>query len=258
VLLSPENPRVLRDRDVVENARIYEAACLIGSGKPEAADEPLRAAIRAHPQMKPPDSLLFPPPVIDRFLRVRESLYEEIKKAERERVQRAQRLAEAEAARKREEDARQAELERLATREIIIVRNRRWIAGIPFGVGQFQNGDEGLGWVFLTSEAVLGATALTALGMQTYLGLQASERKNPVDNGVTSTWNTLLHVSSYAFLSVAVVGVLDAELRFVPEFHEERYRPLPERLRRHTLNASLTPSLAVAPGQFSFGVSGKF
>src|SRR6187551_3668341 len=41
-LLAADATRKLRDREVLENARIYQAACLIGSGNPQAADEPLR------------------------------------------------------------------------------------------------------------------------------------------------------------------------------------------------------------------------
>src|SRR5450432_4653727 len=45
LLLSDTSARPLRDPDVVESARIYQAACLIGSGDQQGADEPLRAAI---------------------------------------------------------------------------------------------------------------------------------------------------------------------------------------------------------------------
>ena len=57
-MLAPDARRKIRDRDVLENARIYHAACLIGSGNPSAADKPLRDAILANTQMKPPDSLV--------------------------------------------------------------------------------------------------------------------------------------------------------------------------------------------------------
>jgi len=257
VLLAPDAPRKLHDREVLENARIYHAACLIGSGRPEAADEPLRAAIRANIQMKAPDSLVFPPPVIDRFLRVRQSLYEEIKKAEEERVKLARRGAEEQARRARAEQQRVAELEQLASQEVTIVKNRRWVAWVPFGVGQFQNGDEGLGWVFLTSEAVLAATALTSVAMQTYLQLEASRLNNPGNNSVPQTWHSLVVVSSYAFLGVAAAGVAQAQIGFVPETRVVKQRPLPERLRRHT-GVSVQPGVSGGPGAFYLGVSGRF
>jgi hypothetical protein len=257
-LLARDGARRLRDREVIENARIYQAACFIGAGKPELADEPLRAAIRENMQMKPPDSLMFPPPVVERFLRVRQSLYEEIKRAEEKRVALARRASEVQAAREAEENARVAELERLASREVVVVRNRRLVALVPFGVGQFQNGDEGLGWVFLTSEAALAATALTSLGMQTYLSLEASRLRNPDNNSVLKTWSTLLNVSSYALFAVATAGIVQAQVSFVPEMREERYRPLPARLRRRASSSAIAPAFVAAPGELFLGLSGKF
>ncbi|MFO7177967.1 MAG: hypothetical protein DIU78_004620 [Pseudomonadota bacterium] len=255
-LLREDGPRPLSDPNVVENARIYQAACLIGSGRSEQADVPLRAAILANPQMRPPDSLVFPPPVVERFLRVRETLYEEIRKAELSRVEQARREAEARARRERAEAERLAELEDLASREVVRTRNRRWIALIPFGVGQFQNGNPELGWVFLASEAVLGATALTALSMQTYITLEADRLRNEDNNSVLRTWNTLLDVSSYAFLAVAAIGILEAQLSFVPEVREERRREIPERLRRPV--ARIAPTIAFGRDSAFVGIGAKF
>lgn len=257
-LLAPGEKDRLREGEVIENARIYQAACLIGSGKPEAADEPLRAAIRSNMQMRAPDSLVFPPPVIDRFLRVRQSLYEEIKKAEDERVERARKAAEIQADRERAESARVAAIEDLATSETVVIKNRRWIAWVPFGVGQFQNGDEGLGWVFLTGEAALAATALTSLSMQSYLVVEANRRKNPDNNAVLRTWSTLLHVSSYAFLGVAALGIAQAQLAFVPEVEQRRYRPLPPQLQRRAARLEVVPNIAAGRGELFLGLSGRF
>ena len=257
-LLSLQEKDRLREREVIENARIYHAACLIGSGKPEAADEPLRAAIRSNMQMRAPDSLVFPPPVIDRFLRVRQSLYEEIKRAEDQRVEQARKAAEIQADRERAESERVAAIERLATSETVVIKNRRWVAWVPFGVGQFQNGNEGLGWVFLTGETALAATALTSLGMQSYLEVEANRLKNPDNNAVLRTWNTLLHVSSYAFLGVAALGVAQAHIAFVPEVEQQRYRPLPPELRRSTARVEVAPSVAAGPGEVFLGISGRF
>src|SRR5687767_12514482 len=41
-LLDPKGPRPLQRRQVKETARIYHAACLIGSGQFERSDAPLR------------------------------------------------------------------------------------------------------------------------------------------------------------------------------------------------------------------------
>lgn len=260
-LLPPQAKRPLRDREVIENARIYHAACLIGSGKAEEADEPLRAAIRDNKQMRPPDSLLFPPPVIERFLRVRQSLYQEIRKAEQAKVDEARQKAAARAALQRAEAERVAQLEALASTETILIKNRRSLALVPFGVGQFQNRNDGLGWVFLTSETVLAATALTALGAQSYFTLQAEapQNRNEENNAVLRTWYTLLKVSSYSLLAVAALGVAEAQLSFVPEFRTERARPLPPSLKRPRASGVRVRPVAVAtPAELSLGVRGEF
>lgn len=254
-LLDQKSDARLRERPVIESARIYLAACLIGSGRPEAADEPLRAAIRENMQMKAPDSLLFPPPVVERFLQVRQSLYDEIRQAEAERLRQAREGVERRLERERVEMERVLELERLANSELIVTRNRRWVGFVPFGVGQFQNGNHGLGWVFLTSEAVLGATALTALGVFTHFQAESSRLKNPDNNAVVDAWYTLFEVSSYSFLAVAALGIAEGQLSFVPEFRELRPRVLPPKLRRA---AQLRPQFGIAPGGALLGLSASF
>lgn len=257
-LLDLKSRQRLRDRAVVENARIYHAACLIGSGQIEAADEPLRDAIRDNMQMKAPDSLVFPPPVIERFLRVRQSLYDEIRRAEEVRLRKARAESERRIEQERAEGERILELERLATQELVITKNRRWIAFLPFGAGQFQNGNDGLGWVFLTNEAVLGATALTSLAVYSHFDARARELQNPSNNAVVDTWFTLFKVTSYSFFAVAALGVLEAQLSFVPEVRERRVRPLPPKLQRKTSFTGLQPMVGAEAGGVLLGISGKF
>ena len=50
------------------------------------------------------------------------------------------------------------ELERLASEELHVRHNSRWIALIPGGVGQFQNDQDALGWTLLGGEAALALT----------------------------------------------------------------------------------------------------
>ncbi len=254
-LLSEDGKRPLRDPDVIESARIYHAACLIGSGQPQLADEPLRAAIRQNPQMKPPDSLVFPPQVIDRFLHVRETMFDVIKRAEDERVKHAQERAKQQEDRVRRERLRVAGLERIAQQETVATDKSRWFALVPFGVGQFQNGKDTLGYLFLTSEVLLAASTLTTLGIETHLVLQANRIE--ADGGkpelsINSTlhdWKTALDISSYAWLGVSLIGIVEAELSFTPEQRRLRKRPLPLELR---------PTAAATPGGAVFGLSGQF
>ncbi len=260
LLLAVDSPRPLRDPDVVESARIYHAACLIGIGQNEQANEPLRAAIRQNPQMKPPDSLVFPPQVIDRFLRVRETMFDVIRKAEDERIKQAQEASLQQAERARKERVRVTALERLAQQETVILPKSRWLALVPFGVGQFQNDEKALGYVFLTSEILLATATLTALGVQTHLILATSRvDKAAQSNNVTlHNWQAALNYSSYTWLGVSMLGILEAELVFVPEKRLIRRRTLPAELRPQSSTLELRPGAVPVPGGALFGLSGRF
>jgi len=259
-LLNGESASAFHEVDVVESARIYHATCLIGSGQNQAADEPLRAAIRQNPQMKPPDSLVFPPQVIDRFLRVRETMFDVIRKAEDERVRHAQELAAQQEARAKRERLRVAGLERLAQEVTVITPRTRWLALVPFGVGQFQNGNKPLGYVFLSSEVLLAASTLTTLGVETHLVLATSQvgKPDPSNTSRINDWYTAFKYSSYAWLGVSLIGVLEAQLSFVPEQRRIRKRPLPSELRPETSSLRLVPNAAPVPGGAVLGVSGQF
>jgi hypothetical protein len=262
-LLDPAGPRPLKQPEIVETARLYHATCLIGLGKPEAADEPLRTAVRQNPQMRAPDSLTFPPRVVDRFIKVREELYDELRKKEREAIERARREAQAKQKLENERWARMLALERMAREEVVVQQNRRWIGLVPFGVGQFQNGNQALGWVFFGSELALAATAVTSTAVYTHIQAQADQYvaegrppgadvKKRLDN-----WYTALSLSAYGFIGVAALGILEAQISFVPEVRRVRERPLVAPApRKSTLR--LQPDVAVSAHDFALGVRGAF
>src|SRR5437868_5128785 len=49
---------------------------------------------------------------------------------------------------------------RASMKPIVVAKHNRWLCLIPFGVGQFQNGDTGRGVAFLTTQFALGTTSL--------------------------------------------------------------------------------------------------
>lgn len=256
-------PRKIKDGDVLERARIYYAACLIGNGQIPEAEEQMRAAIRQNPLMRPPDSLVFPAPVIDRFLKVKQTLEEEIKKAQAADLEKKRKAA-AEAARRAAAEKRRVErLEELASQEVVVTKNQRWIAAIPFGVGQFQNRDPLLGYLFLGTEVVLAGTALTAMVIELDLNARADDDPppDPADlNPKLDAAHQVLVVSSWAFLGVAAVGVLEAQLGFVPEFRDTRKKPLSPDLRRppDAPTVSVRPLALPTAGGAALGVFGRF
>jgi hypothetical protein len=260
-LLDPKGPRPLTEKSAIQTARLYHATCFIGMGKPELADAPLRAAILADLGMRPPDRLVFPGEVVDRFLRVQQEMQDEIRKAEKETVAKA--VAEAAQRQKLENErwARMLLLERLAAQETIIERNRRWIAALPFGVGQFQNNDAALGYLFLSTEAVLGITALTALSVHTNIQTNADRTAAgsavPGVNERLDAWHFVLTASSWAFVGVTAVGILEAQLSFVPEVRRVRKRPASE-LPRRAASFELRPSVSAGRGTLDLGITGRF
>jgi hypothetical protein len=262
-LLNPENPRPLKKPEVIETARIYHATCLIGLGKDDQADEPLRAAVRKNPQMRPPDSLIFPPRVVDRFLRVREELYTELRRAQEENIERARREAKAKQQRDNDQWARMLQLERLARQEAVVQTNSRFVALLPFGAGQFQNGNAPLGWIFLGSEALLGAGTVASTIVYGTIKQKADRlqaQRLPVQedvNGRLQDWHAALMLSSYAWLGVSLLGIAEGQISFVPEVKRVRDRPLPK-VATDRASVVVRPDVSFGPDELKLGVTGAF
>lgn len=261
-LLDPASKRPLKDPAIVETARVYQATCYIGLGRADLADDPLREAIRKNPEMRRPDSLLFPQRVIDLWISVKDSLVGELRLQEQAAIEKARQEA---AERQRGDNERWAYclmLERFARQEVIVVRNRRWVAAVPFGVGQFQNGNEALGWIFLGTEAALGLTALTALNVHSHLQTKADaarERGGSAGADVNERlddWHLALTLSTYGLLGVAALGIGEAQLSFVPEVRTVRERALPAVPKPSSV--TVTPRVSGGPGKLELGVAGTF
>jgi hypothetical protein len=167
-------------------------------------------------------------------------------------------------ARRRAEAERQrvARLEILAGQETIIVKNQRWIASVPFGVGQFQNRDTALGVVFLASELIAAGTAITATSIELSLHSQAAGGRGLTDPSQVELLNDRLVAAHYTaliasgvFLLTAVGGVVEAHLSFVPEFREgvRKRAPSPEAPK-----VSVTPVVGALPGAAHVGIFGRF
>lgn len=236
-MLDPLGKAPLKQPGIVENARVYWAACLLGAGEGDAADVPLRAAIHENPQMKPPDGLVFPQPVVEHFLKVRDSLISEIRAAEQARIKQAQNEARQRQQTLARDRDRMRALEKLASRETLVVRNRRGFAYVPFGVGQFQNRQNGLGYTLLISESLLGGLGLTAVIVQSRLltnaraaGDSGKVVKTENYSRLQDDWGVVKRLSLWGFAALAVGGIVEAHLSFVPEFRETRSRPLPPEL----------------------------
>jgi tetratricopeptide (TPR) repeat protein len=222
-LLNPASPSALHSATAIERARAYYAACLIALGKTDEANEQFEKLLRANPRYRP-DPVVFPGEVISRFLEVKAKLSSEIEAADRVR-------ADARAKAEKEQHAYVANLQRLAGQETIVVRHSRWIAAVPFGAGQFQNGQDGLGYAFLVTESLLTATSIAAGVIHMQLIADYAPSPTSVDyEDFVSRKNTMFQLSVYSSAALAVIalgGVVQAQVSFVPEVYEVRQRPIP-------------------------------
>lgn len=217
-----------RDAAVLPDAYFLLAATLFRLGRSDEAHALLDAMAAKRPDAEP-DPLLLPPEVVDGFAdakgRVRERVAEQQKERERLRL-------EAEAARVREKqelDARIAKLEGLARTESIREPHSRWLAAVPFGVGQFQNGEKALGWVLLVSESLALVTcATTVVVYDRAIDDAYATRDQP---GVSrqylaraSTARTVNVISAITGLAFGAAGLVEAQVNFVPEVKVVRER----------------------------------
>ncbi len=112
------------------------------------------------------------------------------------------------------------------TQERILERRSLALCFVPFGVGQFQNGDIALGITFLTIETVALATNIAS-----YFVIQSLREPSgfiAAPNMKTArTYETVLYASMGVFAAAAVAGIIQALVAFEPE--EETIRELPPR-----------------------------
>jgi hypothetical protein len=262
-LLDPDNNDHLRNPEVVEEARLYHATCLVMSGREKEAIMPLRAVLTQNPTMGTPDSLTFPPPLISLFLQVRKEFGDAIRAEEAKRLAALAKAQEAQKASEQAEKDRVKKLEELAKTEVVIQRNSRFLASLPFGVGQYQNGRSTLGTVFLVSESLLLGTSIAAVGVMGYQYTLVDPRAYGSDITRNATIaRTVSIISFYSFAAVAAGGITEAHINFVPELSSRRKRELPKQTKTPkstaTTAARLLPWVAPAERGFSIGVLGAF
>jgi tetratricopeptide (TPR) repeat protein len=241
----------LKDPDNVADARMYLGAVLVAEGKKDEAGSVFEKLLRDKPDYEP-DKLRVPLEASDAFIDVKTRLRAELERIQYEMVQREQaEKAKAEAVRQKAA-LRLAMLEKLVTEERVVEKNSRWEAVVPFGVGQFQNGQRDLGWVFLSSEMLLAVGSAVAAAVSVYDQAQRNDatlRNDGTDLGYNERARAAAYVADAlagGFLLTAIIGVIHAELTFVPEQVFVRKRSLPA--------VSLSPVV----GPAGVGLAGRF
>ncbi len=227
----------IRDADLVNQARMLWGASAMYLGRLADADIQFERILRNSPKFEP-DAILFPPGVLAEFRRIRDKLEKEA--AEKKAGDAAaKRIAALEA----ENDRLEAQVSRLrdfAQIERVVVRRSRIVASIPFGVGQFQNGDVALGIFFATTEALTLTAATISYAYHASLPrdpIDANEARNAASAARVINW-----ISLGSFVALAVGGIAQSQISFVPESWETRTRPLPKGI------ASIRPFASPASG----------
>ncbi len=235
----------LQDPDNVADARMYLGASLLAQGKKAEAQAVFEHLLREKPDYQP-DSLRVTLQATDALVDVRSRMREELAASLAEKVRQAQEAKAKVESEKQRAALRFAMLEKLASEETVVRTNSRWIALVPFGVGQFQNGQDALGWVFLTTESLLAIGSGVGAAVAYYDELQLNDALLR-GTGTAPQYRALAQdafVTGNAFAAgfalAAIVGIIHAEATFVSQRIEVRPRPLP--------SLSLRPVFLPAPG----------
>lgn len=240
----------VKDPDVVADARMYLGAVLVAEGKQEDAAAVFDQLLADRPRYDP-DQLKVTVQAMYAFIdaktrnkdKIRASLEAEAQAEEADRVRAEQE--------KVSQAKRLAMLEKLASEEVVVERHSRWVALVPFGVGQFQNGQTGLGVAFLVGESAFAAGSLIGAAFAIYdeartNAATASGTASPTYHSWADLAALLGNVSIGACALTAVIGVIHAQLTFVPDRVEVHKRAIPA--------LSLTPLI----GPTGVGLAGTF
>jgi tetratricopeptide (TPR) repeat protein len=233
-MLDPQTG-TLHDKGLVNEARMYWGATLIARGHRDEASAQFDAILTVDPNYQP-DPTKFPLEVGKVFidaqaLNTKKAQALAMENARREKLRKEQ-----------EEAAKQAQVQRLKDLEILVGQeyvtayHSRWVALLPGGAGQFQNGRSGLGYFFLTTESLLLAGGIATVPI--YLvqlsdasGPSSMTQKQPIAQAYLDRANeariaNLIFYGALAFTTVA--GIIEAEVSYVPDVTGVKPRKLPD------------------------------
>jgi hypothetical protein len=244
----------LTDPDLVERARVFDVASLVALKHNPEADAQIEKVLRDNPGYAP-NPVLFPQEVVDRFSEVHARIKPELDRIAEQRAKDAlkKRLADQKA--HDQDEAWIAELQRMAGQQKRVEVNSRWVAMIPLGVGQYQNGNVGLGALFTVSELLLGATSIaSAVVVNNYYKFDQSRCDLVCYQSLSNNVAAAALVNRIAFgalIGATVAGIVQAQVGFVAERSTSVPQPVPPRPK-------VTPTVTAGPGSFGIGLVGTF
>jgi hypothetical protein len=171
-------------------------------------------AMRPNYQLDP----IMDPPVAVRF-------FDDVRRRQSQRLEEIRRREATEAEhQRRERERREAEARAKAQRvyvDRVVEHHSRFIALVPFGVGQVQNGQTKKAIAFGVSETALGLTSLVSyILINTRYATDPQTGHHlfpPSDATVATTLYSLQLAAGAAFWGVLLWGVVDAQVLFKPE-----------------------------------------
>ena len=251
LMAEPHDPRApdsKKQREVLQAARPLFAATLVALGRGPEADHLVLEQLRDDPFYEPPAGQL-PEPVMQRFVAVAAEHAEEL---ERQRQVILRDRQEAVAREQREREAqRQAEQAKNTAATIVVTRRSRLVALLPFGVGQFQNGEVGRGIFFATSEVLAAAASFgTLIAAQHYAAVDCRFEDCDAARRGFETVRTVNWISVGLTTALVVAGVIEAEATLVAVDRTTQ--------KRAALGWTFEPLVDVGPGFASFGLSSAF
>jgi hypothetical protein len=238
---SAEGCRV-SDAAVIQRARGLFAVALHALNKPNAAKDQFKQLLRQTPTFSPSPAL-YPPKVIVLFTEAKQEIEAELTAA----TIAAQKKKAAEEEARRKYEAWQESVEKLAATETVVSLRSRWIAAIPFGVGQFQNDDIGLGIFFMSLEGAAATGAIVTSAMHANFAAcpmppetgvcgwtpdattsddAKAEYATQLEGKLTNL--KIANIVSFSVLAAAMIaGVIEAQASFEPAVTSVRPRKLP-------------------------------
>lgn len=234
-----------RNPGLTIECRKYLAAAYLSMDRQEDAERQFEAILREEPDFAL-DPAVFPRAVLAIFEQVKERVEAATQQEDRRRQ-------EAEAAERDrqmrtllEQQERYRQLLELASVEVVEERHSRLVASVPFGLGQFQNGDRSLGIGMATGQLSLAAVSMVSFFF--HRSLLADRDADGLDESRfvrrERAWRIANLVSVSALGTLMVIGIVESHLSFRSVVRTERPRELPEGLQ----DAPPSPVLEVGLG----------
>jgi tetratricopeptide (TPR) repeat protein len=224
----------LHTPSLLDDGHTYLGATLLALGRKDEALEQFKGVLLHNPEYQP-DPLTFPTDVLDAFADARKKYRNEIL-AEKERKAREERERKDREEREKDRQRRYlAAIEAQASQDRVTEHRNRWLAFVPFGVGQFQNNQRALGLGFLGAETALIAGTIVTFAINRFAFVDRERERVALNDYVARQYQDRMNASAWVNYGmwiglgvVAIVGVIQANVAFVPEVVDTKKRALPQ------------------------------